>query len=224
MQIFTEIPETSEKSNVTEGVTSGKTLKNLLSCKPKVWVQVNCEQGSPITVHIENLPPFDDGIIEDSLIDDECLGFALLMRGENCTTYNREIPEAKRLVISYIFKKERKKHSPRIKSTSVKIDFLISNDENFRPSKFKDPQKFDDTEARAFLANEIFYFAKHLQKVFEARYQTAISEQIAPDYLSIGEIRNKGGKIFVPPAVDNPLKQFAASISSSIIVTCNYDS
>ncbi len=197
----TEVTANTE-ANVTEGVTKAKTAKSFLDSinNPKVWVQVNCEQASPITIHIENLPPFLDAEIDDSVIDDECLGFRLLMQGEECATYSREIPEDKRLVVSYILQKEQNPHDAEtIKSTSIKIDFLIGNNGDFRPSKFSDPHRFDDTEARAFLASEIFYFAKHLEKIFEARREAALFEQTAPNYLAVGEIRNRGGKIFTPP-------------------------
>lgn len=170
---------------------------------PRVWIEVQCEGQAMHTLRVENLTPFHFQQIHDSFIADECLGFKLLFRDGECNTFSLASVLGHQMVVTYLFQKDPAGQLSNGLQTSVFIDFLISWDQGETLKVADGTDTYTEREARDIFLHALFDFADHLRDTLEKRHQEAFQANATPDYFSLGEVTNKGGKIYDQPAMNN---------------------
>lgn len=190
-------PENSVTSEMTNQTTGSQTPTTSYPYhRPSVWVQTREGASDLLTLHVRNLAPFQYRIadLDSSFIGDECFGFKMILRDGHCNTIDGEttkkLKTRRPLAVAYTFRpdSEVEHHAESGLATSIMIDLHADWPRSGTAAKHANMEND--------FARHVIAFANHLQAVLVARYEKAKAENTMPDYFSLGETKNSGGKIY----------------------------
>lgn len=186
--------EISETPN--DQSTSHQTSSSYSYNRPIVSVRMRHNEPSMLTLRIENLTPCYIANLDGSFIDDECFGFKLLLRDGCCQTMDSDTVEKilsrHRCGVAYSFLPDHISGTYKEPTTTILVNFDACWPKN-------NPKKLSNLESE--FTKQMIFFANYLESVLVARYKQAKAEGATPDYFSLGEVKNSGGKIYdQPPA------------------------
>lgn len=190
-------PENSVTPEMTNQTTGSQTsTASYPYHKPSVWVQTREGASDLLTLHIRNLAPFQYRIadLDASFIGDECFGFKMILRDGHCNTIDDEtakkLKTRRPLAVAYTFRPDSEvdHHTKSDLVTSIMIDLHANWPRSGTAAKHAN---IENDFARRVIA-----FANHLQSVLVARYEEAKTKNTMPDYFSLSETKNSGGKIY----------------------------